>query len=132
LPRLTQDMPLGQRAAHKLTSFIGSWFFILANIIICVAWMTANAVLAINNLVIHGFTIRSWDPYPFILLNFALSCQAAIVGPIVLMGQNLQAERDRQMIKDDYDTSNRTEMQVKTLLKLIKELHARVDELADE
>lgn len=94
--------------------------------------MTANAVLAINNLVIHGFTIRSWDPYPFILLNFVLSCQAAIVGPIVLMGQNLQAERDRQMIKDDYDTSNRTEMQVKTLLKLIKELHARVDELADE
>jgi uncharacterized membrane protein len=31
-----------------------------------------------------------WDPYPFILLNLALSFQAAYASPIIMMSQNRQ------------------------------------------
>jgi uncharacterized membrane protein len=35
--------------------------------------------------------IKPWDPYPFILLNLALSFQAAYASPIIMMSQNRQA-----------------------------------------
>jgi uncharacterized membrane protein len=39
--------------------------------------------------VVH--VIKPWDPYPFILLNLALSFQAAYASPIIMMSQNRQA-----------------------------------------
>jgi len=36
-----------------------------------------------------------FDKFPYILLNLALSCLAAIQAPIILMSQNRQADRDR-------------------------------------
>lgn len=46
------------------------------------AWVIANVVHA----------IKPWDPYPFILLNLALSFQAAYASPIIMMSQNRQAK----------------------------------------
>jgi uncharacterized membrane protein len=49
--------------------------------VLLTAWVIAN--------VIH--LVKPWDPYPFILLNLALSFQAAYASPIIMMSQNRQA-----------------------------------------
>jgi hypothetical protein len=40
--------------------------------------------------------MRGWDPYPFILLNLALSFQAAYAVPVIMMSQNRPQEIDRK------------------------------------
>jgi len=57
----------GQQAADALTRFAGSWTFIISLLIFMAIWMTMNSLMLIYR----------WDPYPFILLNFVLSCLAA-------------------------------------------------------
>jgi len=49
------------------------------------AWVTLNVV---------GW-VKSWDPYPFILLNLALNIQAPYAGPLIIMAQNREAEKER-------------------------------------
>ena len=55
-------------------------------------WIGANVVEV----------LRSWDPYPFILLNLLFSTQAAYAAPLILLSQNRQAERDRVKAEHDY------------------------------
>src|SRR5512139_178376 len=68
-----------------LTEGLGTRTFLIAQAILLVTYLILN----ILPVVFH------WDPYPFILLNLFLSFQAAFTGPIVLISQNRQAERDR-------------------------------------
>jgi uncharacterized membrane protein len=58
---------LGQGIADAVAAVMGSWTFIIIQSGILFAWITTNLVGA----------MRGWDPYPFILLNLALSFQAA-------------------------------------------------------
>ena len=46
---------------------------------------------------------KSFDPYPFILLNLVLSCLAAIQAPIILMSQNRAAKRDQARAELDLE-----------------------------
>ena len=49
-----------------------------------------------------------WDPYPFILLNLAFSTQAAYAAPLILLAQNRQEERDREVLDRDREQAART------------------------
>ena len=71
-----------------------------------------------NTLVI----IYKWDPYPFILLNLALSCLAAVQAPIILMSQNRTAERDRIKAERDYMINRKAEREIKLLQGDIDEM----------
>ena len=53
---------------------------------VMIVWITANSVYLL---------FQPFDPFPYILLNLALSLLAAIQAPIILMSQNRQTERDR-------------------------------------
>jgi uncharacterized membrane protein len=59
--------------------------------IILTAWIALNIVA----------WMRHCDPYPFILLNLALSFQAAYAAPIIMMSQNRLAAKDRLMAEQD-------------------------------
>ncbi|MGC4192502.1 MAG: DUF1003 domain-containing protein [Thermomicrobiales bacterium] len=61
---------------------MGSWRFIIIQTAILISWIALNVI---------GWT-HHWDPYPFILLNLALSFQAAYSAPIIMMSQNRQAQ----------------------------------------
>jgi uncharacterized membrane protein len=73
---------IGERVADAFARAIGSWIFIITQSVLLTAWVIAN--------VVH--TIKPWDPYPFILLNLALSFQAAYASPIIMMSQNRQSK----------------------------------------
>ena len=68
---------------------VGSWRFLAIQSCLLALWVALNVV---------GW-VRHWDPYPFILLNLALSFQAAYTGPILLIASNRQEERDRRRIE---------------------------------
>jgi uncharacterized membrane protein len=78
------DAPLGARVADAVTSFMGSWRFIILQTLVVVAWVAGNI-----------FLLFHFDPYPFILLNLAFSTQAAYAAPLILLAGNRSAKRDR-------------------------------------
>jgi len=72
---------------------------------------------------------RHWDPYPFILLNLALSFQAAYAAPFIMMSQNRQAAVDRAAAGNSYDVEIEAELEIELLHKKLDRL--RSEELAE-
>jgi uncharacterized membrane protein len=87
----------GERVADAVAARVGSWPFIISQSCLLLGWLLYNAYVALQ-LLQH----KPFDPYPFILLNLALSFQAAYTGPIVMMSQNRQSAKDRDMAEHDY------------------------------
>src|SRR6266478_4090236 len=102
-----ESMTLGQRASDAFASAVGSWTFIIVQSIILAFWITLNAIAWIEH----------WDPYPFILLNLALSFQAAYAAPIIMMSQNRQALKDRLAAEEDYRINSKAEEELEAVMK---------------
>jgi uncharacterized membrane protein len=103
---------------------MGSWRFIIIQSMLLLVWITANALLAIHEYTLYGLNLKAWDAYPFILLNLALSFQAAYAAPIIMMSQNRQADRDRLAAEHDYHVNIRSEA---TVLAVLDHLRAQDD-----
>ena len=110
-----QDYTFGQRVADGLARVLGSWPFIIAQTVLVVVWIVLNVI---------AWSSR-WDPYPFILLNLMFSVQAAYAGPVIMMSQNRQSERDRYQAQADYNTNVKAETEVE---EIIGRLHRIEDE----
>ena len=108
-------MTTGQRFADLVAATIGSWRFILIQTVILLAWVFLNVTAY----------IQRWDPYPFILLNLALSFQAAYAAPFILMSQNRQQSLDRAEAANDYRVNVKAELEIELL-------HEKIDELRDK
>lgn len=106
-----QKLKFGQKAADKLTTFGGSWFFIGLLFFYIAVWAGVNSWLLVH---------KPLDPYPYILLNLTLSCLAAMQGPIILMSQNRVAERDRVQARYDYQVNRKAEREIQQLQKELK------------
>ena len=106
-PVLKQKLTIGQRASDVVTLVVGSWIFIISIFVLLAIWMFLNSLMLIYR----------WDPYPFILLNFILSCLAAVQAPIILMSQNRAAERDRIAAKYDYQVNRKAEREISSMQK---------------
>lgn len=98
----------GQRAADAVARFGGSWTFIGIFAAIMVVWVLLNSYILINY-------NKSFDPYPYILLNLFLSMLASIQAPIILMSQNRQAEKDRIDAEHDYEVNLKAELEIMLL-----------------
>ena len=101
-----QVLTTGQKIADKVASFGGSWTFIISFGIFIFIWITINVFWLVN---------KSFDPYPFILLNLILSCLAALQAPVIMMSQNRQEDKDRQRAKKDYMINLKSELEIRTL-----------------
>jgi len=111
----TDQMTLGQKVADKVASFGGSWTFIGIFTGFLLFWVVLNVVLLTVNR-------KTFDPYPFILLNLFLSMLAAIQAPVIMMSQNRQAEHDRLDAQHDYEVNLKAEIEILAL-------HQKIDEL---
>jgi uncharacterized membrane protein len=103
--------PLGARIADAVTSFMGSWRFIILQTLIVLAWISGNVWLLFH-----------YDPYPFILLNLAFSTQAAYAAPLILLAGNRSAERDRLTLEHAASEADVEEKQNETLLRGNREI----------
>jgi len=108
-----EQLTFGQRLSDKLASFGGSWKFIMIFFAIVVIWMIVNSVSLIG---------KSFDPYPYILLNLVLSCLAAIQAPVIMMSQNRQEAKDRLRARNDYIVNLKAELEIRNLNEKIENL----------
>lgn len=104
----------GQRIADSVAASMGSWKFILIQTTILVIWIALNLTAY----------MRHWDPYPFILLNLALSFQAAYAAPFIMMSQNRQASVDRVEAGHDHQINIKAELEIELLHEKIDALRA--------
>jgi len=109
------SLTLGQKMADGIAAGMGSWPFIIIQSIILLIWIVLN---------VTAFVFK-WDPYPFILLNLALSFQAAYAAPIIMMSQNRQSDIDRRKAENDYNVNIKAELEIELL-------HQKVDELREK
>lgn len=105
-----RHMTLGEKAADWMTKWMGSWVFLIAFLIFCSFWVALMGA--------H----LGWDPYPFILLNLALSLVSALQAPIIMMSQNRQAERDRIAAKYDYAVNRKAEREIQDMQQDLEEI----------
>ena len=127
-PKPPQTLTLGERAADAVAAGMGSWRFIILQSGILIAWLLWNMLSG-----------SRFDPYPFILLNLALSFQAAYSAPIIMMSQNRQSDIDRHRSIEDFEVNQKAELEIETLhqkIDLLKEqeiaqLAAAVSKLTD-
>ena len=113
-----RELRPGQRIAMAVAETIGSWRFIIGQSLFFAAWIVLNVV---------GW-VRHWDPYPFIFLNLVLNIEAAYTVPLVMMAQNRDAERDRLMMRQDYETNRATAEEMhhgRLLVRLLEQERAR-------
>src|SRR5579875_3954572 len=106
-----EPLTFGQRIADRFATIMGSWSFIIIQTIVLALWVTVNVM---------AFVWR-WDPYPFILLNLALSFQAAYAAPIIMMSQNRQAAKDRLAAENDYFINVKAEEEVKAIMSHLEQ-----------
>jgi len=117
-----EETSFGERVADKVAATVGSWPFIIIQTIILTAWILYN-VIAPN----------PFDPYPFILLNLALSFQAAYAAPFIMISQNRQAQKDRHQADADYLTNIQAKQEIEALqLHLSKIENEKLDKILSE
>ena len=109
------ELTLGQRIADRVAATMGSWNFIIIQSCVLTVWIVLN---------ITAF-VEKWDPYPFILLNLALSFQAAYAAPFIMMAQNRQQDIDRKEAENDHQVNIKAELEIELL-------HQKLDELREK
>jgi len=77
-----------QRCSDAVARFCGSWSFIIVFTVIVLLWIGVNTLWLIFRAV--------FDPYPFIALNLFLTIISTFQGPLIMMSQNRQAEREHE------------------------------------
>ncbi len=107
-------LTIGQRVADMVAAAMGSWRFIIIQSAILLVWIILNVTSFIFN----------WDPYPFILLNLALSFQAAYAAPFIMMSQNRQQDIDRRAAEEDHRINIKAELEIELL-------HQKLDQLRE-
>jgi len=113
--RAMRSLDLGQRVADAVAAGMGSWRFIIIQTTLLAIWVILNVTA----------WVQAWDPYPFILLNLALSFQAAYAAPFIMMSQNRQSDIDRKRAIEDYDVNVKAELEIELL-------HEKMDLLRDQ
>ena len=114
-PAAAAKLTAAQRIADSVAATMGSWRFIIIQSTILLCWIALNI----------SAWIQHWDPYPFILLNLALSFQAAYAAPFIMMSQNRQQDVDRKQAAADFQINIKAELEIELL-------HQKLDELREK
>ncbi|MGH6739446.1 MAG: DUF1003 domain-containing protein [Bradyrhizobium sp.] len=108
------ELTVGQSIADTVAATMGSWRFIIIQSVILLVWIVLNITAY----------VQQWDPYPFILLNLALSFQAAYAAPFIMMSQNRQQDIDRKQAENDYQINIKAELEIELL-------HHKIDQFRE-
>ena len=110
-----EGMKFGERLADQVASFGGSWTFLIAFGVFIVAWVGINAAMF----------ARTFDPYPYILLNLFMSMLASIQAPVIMMSQNRLSAKDRLAAAHDYEVNLKAEIEIMALHEKLDEIRAK-------
>lgn len=126
------DLTLGERAADRMRSVMGSWPFVFGFFGVMIAWAIANSVFYLGGSNgRHGF-----DPYPYILLNLFLSMLAGVQAAALLIAAKradaisseiaVHTEKNTDDLKGLVAENTALTQEVKRNTDLLEEIHRHV------
>jgi uncharacterized membrane protein len=110
------------RGAESVARFLGTGRYRAVQTIIVIVWIGINVLAGEKGL---------WDKYPFILLNLVFSTQAAYAAPLILLAQNRQADRDKEVVERDRETNSRSLAETEYLARELAEVRIMLEHKAD-
>ncbi|PIN91493.1 hypothetical protein COU57_00230 [Candidatus Pacearchaeota archaeon CG10_big_fil_rev_8_21_14_0_10_32_14] len=117
-PAISHKRTFGQIAAENFAKWAGSWTFIIIFCFFLILWVITNSIWIILG--------RSWDSYPFILLNLILSTIAALQAPVILMSQNREAQIDRLRAEYDYTVNKKAEKEIREIKEQLNRIERKL------
>ena len=95
-----------QRIAEDFGRLVGSWTFVILQLLLAGAWLALNVLARFNH----------WDPYPFQLLNLVMTVEAVLAAAVVLMALGRMRDRDRVRAQQQYEVEAKQEEEMRMLM----------------
>jgi uncharacterized membrane protein len=108
-------LTLADRMADLIAEFGGSWKFIGASLGFMLLWVAINTMM---------LGARSFDPFPYVLLNLVLAVITGMQAPLIMMSQNRQGNKDRLRADLDYQVNLKNEMSLTEVLRRLDVLES--------
>jgi len=105
------------KLADKIAELNGSWSFILLLLGLTIAWSVLNMPV-----IGHPF-----DPFPYILYNLVLAILVSLQGPLIVMSQNRQTQKDRKTAETDFKVNLKNEINIETIIRELGEFRAETN-----
>ena len=118
---IEDEASFGERIADSVAGFGGSWTFIITFLVALLSYAGLSLLMK----------QKSWDPYPFILLNLFLSMLAALQAPVIMMSQNRQDTKDRLRSELDFEVNRRAAADIQGLARKINLLGDKIGDVED-
>jgi uncharacterized membrane protein len=99
-----------ERMGDVIAGFAGSITFVILHL----TWFTSWLLINTGNVP----ATRPFDPFPFVLLSVAVSCEAVLLSTLVLIKQNRMSRRADQRDHLNLQIGLLSEKEITTLLKL--------------
>jgi uncharacterized membrane protein len=129
--RTGDQLTVGERAADRMRSVMGSWRFVFCFFAVMIVWAVINVVV-LHRIVHH----KAFDPYPFILLNLFLSMLAGVQAAALLIAAKrsdaiasevaVHTEKNTDDLKSLMTENTELTRQVKKNTDLLEEIHRHV------
>jgi CRP/FNR family transcriptional regulator, cyclic AMP receptor protein len=117
LEEFEKNLSWKDRLADKIAELNGSWAFILLLVGLTVGWSLLN---------MPGVG-RPFDPYPFVFYNLLLAILVALQGPLIVMSQNRQTQKDRKTAETDFKVNLKNEINIESILRELGEFRAETN-----
>lgn len=106
-----------ERLADRVAEINGSWRFIIFLFGVTGLWAVINA-----------FISRPFDAYPYVFFNLVLALLVALQGPLIVMSQNRQAEKERAQAASDFQVNLKNEVNIETLVRQIADFRRETND----
>lgn len=108
------------KLADRVAELNGSWTFILLLLLITVSWAFINSYTLNHNPI---------DPYPYVFFNLLLAILVALQGPLIIMSQNRQSNKDRAQAEADFNVNLKNEVNIETILRELGEFRQEMTQV---
>lgn len=113
-----KNLTWGDRLADKVAELNGSWAFILFLAGLTALWVAINAA---------WLRKEPFDPFPYVFYNLLLAILVALQGPLIVMSQNRQNQKDRKSAETDFKVNLKNEVNIETILRELGEFRAEAN-----
>lgn len=110
---IDERLTWGQKLADRVARWNGSWKFIAILLALTAVWVFVNRAL-------H----TPFDAYPYQFFNLFLAILVALQGPLIVMSQNRQNEKDRLNSEAGYRVNLKNEVGIEQILAELARLRA--------
>ena len=108
-------LTLADRMADLIAEFGGSWKFIGVSLGFMLLWVLVNSLM---------LGARTFDPFPYVLLNLVLAVITGMQAPLIMMSQNRQGNKDRLRADLDYQVNLKNELALAEVMRRLDVLES--------